>query len=110
MSDYGKKLEDPRWQRLRVSILKAWGGGCMDCGNEDLPLQVHHTYYLKGREPWDYPYTAFKVLCPTCHRKAHAKQNLEDNFCDGEIRPVRTIKQAMLDMINGLIKKSKGNG
>jgi hypothetical protein len=30
-------------------------------------LEVHHTYYERGRDPWDYPINSLVTLCYACH-------------------------------------------
>lgn len=30
-------------------------------------MHVHHKYYLKGANPWEYPLEALCTLCPACH-------------------------------------------
>ncbi len=37
-----------------------------------LPLHVHHLYYIKGKEPWDYKDSALITLCADCHQKRHS--------------------------------------
>lgn len=37
-----------------------------------LPLHVHHQYYIKGIEPWDYKDSALITLCADCHQKRHS--------------------------------------
>lgn len=44
---------------------------CYDCGNSDETLAVHHTYYLAGRLPWQYPTWSLKTLCSDCHNHKH---------------------------------------
>lgn len=34
-------------------------------------LNVHHTYYIKGKAPWEYEDDALITLCEDCHQKAH---------------------------------------
>lgn len=34
-------------------------------------LNVHHTYYIKGKAPWEYEDDALITLCEDCHKKAH---------------------------------------
>lgn len=38
-------------------------------GGEPPTLTIHHLYYERDREPWDYPDNAFMVLCEDCHEK-----------------------------------------
>ncbi|MGH7802531.1 MAG: HNH endonuclease [Thermodesulfobacteriota bacterium] len=45
------------------------GFECEDCGSKDKMLQVHHSYYEKGKPPWKYPDENLHCLCEDCHRK-----------------------------------------
>lgn len=78
---YAEKLKDPRWQNKRQDVLALDNYKCQYC-KTDKNLNVHHRYYVKGREPWDYPNNALITLCLNCHELAHeriksAKQNKE---------------------------------
>lgn len=35
-------------------------------------LNVHHSYYISGRKPWDYPDWCFSTLCKDCHELIHS--------------------------------------
>lgn len=34
-------------------------------------LNIHHTYYIKGRKPWEYDKDVLVSLCENCHKKRH---------------------------------------
>jgi len=106
---YEELLQDPRWDACRRSILKAVGYYCQRCKAENIELHVHHKYYLKNIMPWDYPTDAYEVLCLNCHRREHANENSDFNHESG-IRPVRSIRQVMIDFIQNLSKGVKKNG
>lgn len=40
---------------------------CRICKDESSTLNVHHCYYERGREPWDYPDASLLTLCENCH-------------------------------------------
>jgi hypothetical protein len=67
MGTYSEKLKDPRWQRLRLEIFQRDDFACRKCGDKTRTLAVHHLYYERGREPWEYPATALVTLCEPCH-------------------------------------------
>lgn len=71
-NQYLEKLKDPRWQKKRLEIFERDGWECTNCGNKDETLHVHHTYYLSGREPWEYPDGSLKTRCEMCHKDGHA--------------------------------------
>jgi len=68
---YWEKLRDPRWQKKRLEIMERDGFECCDCGTGALTLNVHHCYYEKGVEPWEYPNQSLKTLCEGCHEVRH---------------------------------------
>jgi hypothetical protein len=80
---YKYRLKEARWGELSRSLKEAVNYTCDRCnqffqnGNY---LTIHHKYYLEDRDPWDYPKSAFQVLCLRCHRsidpsKIHKKNN-----------------------------------
>ncbi|MBY0480833.1 MAG: hypothetical protein K2Q21_05710 [Chitinophagaceae bacterium] len=66
---YSEKLKNPLWQKKRQYVLKRAENNCEDCGKTNVPLDIHHCYYVYGLEPWQYPYDALKALCRDCHNK-----------------------------------------
>lgn len=68
---YWQKLQDPRWQRKRLEILNRAEFCCEICGDSESQLQVHHGYYEKGKEPWEYEDDTLWCLCDGCHENAH---------------------------------------
>lgn len=68
---YKEKLLDPRWQRKRLEILSRNDFCCEDCGTDESTLHVHHRYYLKGKNPWEYEDDALVALCENCHAVDH---------------------------------------
>lgn len=69
---YSEKLLDPRWQKKRLEILQFAGWECENCGSKDKTLHVHHSYYEKGLEPWEYPDISMSALCEMCHAVAQS--------------------------------------
>lgn len=66
---YSNKLLDPRWQRKASIVKERAANKCQDCEKPG-KLEAHHCYYLSMREkyePWEYPLSAFRALCPDCH-------------------------------------------
>jgi hypothetical protein len=66
---YYEKLKDPRWQKKRLEILNMYEFMCMVCQETEEELHVHHVYYEKGKDPWDYPDSALWCLCKSCHEE-----------------------------------------
>lgn len=67
MTSYSEKLKDPRWQKTRLEVLSRDGWNCRSCGSTEKTLHVHHSYYVGGRDPWDYPPSVLVSLCKDCH-------------------------------------------
>jgi hypothetical protein len=74
-SEYAQKLLDPRWQKKRLEVLKRDGWACRNCGDTATTLHVHHTYYERGREPWEYPDRFLQTLCANCHGSERELRN-----------------------------------
>lgn len=67
---YSAKLRDPRWKRKSALVKDRAGHRCQDCGAQ-ARLEAHHCYYTsmsQGYEPWEYPLSAFRALCSSCHQ------------------------------------------
>lgn len=71
---YSEKLKDPRWQKMRLSVLNKAKFKCKWCGDEKEILHVHHIDYLPGRQPWEYEISNFLCLCSTCHKFAELQK------------------------------------
>lgn len=67
---YFEKLKDPRWQKRRLEMMELAGFKCQACGGNDNPLHVHHGYYAKGKDPWEYGPESLHVICEPCHQNA----------------------------------------
>lgn len=64
---YYEKLKDPRWQRKRLEVLDREKFTCQGCGDSQNTLHVHHGFYRRGCDPWEYPDSSLHVLCEGCH-------------------------------------------
>lgn len=68
MATYWEKLKDPRWQKKRLEVLERDKFTCITCGDTESTLHVHHGYYEKGLEPWEYELNTLWTLCEECHK------------------------------------------
>lgn len=75
---YLQKLKDPRWQQLRLKVFERDEWTCQICYSNESPLIVHHRYYLKDREPWEYPLEALVTLCEECHTEERDNRPAEE--------------------------------
>ena len=67
---YKHLLEDKRWKEFRLKVMSERGGKCECCGGTDI-LQIHHTFYISGKMPWEYDIKDMRVLCKKCHQRIH---------------------------------------
>ncbi|MCH8041761.1 MAG: hypothetical protein IH977_15675 [Nitrospinae bacterium] len=51
---YYDLLKHPKWQKKRLRIMERSGFECESCGDNESMLSVHHSYYEKGKKPWEY--------------------------------------------------------
>lgn len=65
---YYQKLLDPRWQKKRLEILSRDDFQCLQCGDGKTTLHVHHGYYERGLDPWEYDDDTLHTLCEECHK------------------------------------------
>jgi hypothetical protein len=79
-STYSDKLKDPRWQKLRLQVFERDRWGCRRCRDKRSPLHLHHKYYLKGNEPWEYPLEAFLTLCERCHTNEYEERGAAEQM------------------------------
>ncbi len=66
---YHQKLKNPRWQKRRLQIMERDDFACRHCDSKDTTLNVHHAYYEKGKDPWDYEDEMLFTLCEACHER-----------------------------------------
>ena len=80
MRNFKEQIKDPRWQRRRLEIMQRDDFKCQICGGGDKTLNVHHLYYDKNKDYWDYTDEGLITLCEDCHEKEHGeyKDGLND--------------------------------
>ena len=67
---YNRLLEDERWKEFRLKVMSERGNKCECCGGTHI-LQIHHTFYISGKMPWEYDIKDMRVLCKKCHQRIH---------------------------------------
>lgn len=67
---YNRLLEDKRWKEFRLKVMSERGNKCECCGGTHI-LQIHHTFYVGGKMPWEYDIDDMRVLCKKCHQRIH---------------------------------------
>lgn len=68
---YKEQLKSPEWLAKRQAIFKRDNRTCVDCQTAGVRIQCHHTYYVKGMKPWEYPEYALVTVCDKCHGVRH---------------------------------------
>ena len=75
VSAFWEKYKDPRWQKRRLQIMELAHFSCSDCGDDKTTLNVHHKWYRKGADPWDYQDDELVCLCAPCHEVFHESKD-----------------------------------
>ncbi len=75
MTNYSKKLRDPRWQKKRLEVLERDNWKCKKCGDDKHELHVHHLRY--SGEPWDVELEDLDTLCALCHKAIEVLNSAE---------------------------------
>jgi len=76
---YNRRRRNVRWWSLSDSLLEKRNYTCQQCGFKDEDNKyvcVHHKYYIEDRDPWNYPFNAYQVLCLKCHNKINHKSDI----------------------------------
>lgn len=78
---------------------------CVECGQKDATLNVHHRYYKSGNKPWQYPSWAMLTLCESCHKAKHSKEPLAEDEDPSEMEEwERMVEFVFGDSIEGYEK------
>lgn len=78
--EYLAKLRDPRWQKKRLQIMQRDEFTCQKCFDSTTTLNVHHNFYQKNTEPWDYPDFALVTFCAECHKEETDNRRQEEEI------------------------------
>jgi hypothetical protein len=73
---YYDLLKRPEWQEKRLRIMERDGFKCTGyyCEGGKGQLHVHHRFYRKGVNPWDYPDGTLETLCEACHESVETSK------------------------------------
>ena len=89
---YGEQLSSMEWKIKREYILQRDNFKCVSCGLKDY-LEVHHKYYIWGRNVWEYDNEVLVTLCSKCHKNIHLFDTIEWKMCeDGYYKDIELIK------------------
>ena len=93
LSEYQKKLLDPKWQKKRLEILERDEFTCRCCAETEKTLHVHHLIYRRElKNPWDYPNNLLVTLCEDCHSEENEYKKL--------------VKEILFDLFTELSSKT----
>lgn len=81
------------WQRKRLEIFSRRGFKCEKCGEETKQLHLHHNYYEKDKNAWEYPDEAYRVLCSTCHNALHNEGNVSMSITRAEKEIIEYLRE-----------------
>jgi hypothetical protein len=68
-NQFWEKYKHPKWQEKRLAIMQRANFRCEHCDEAGKTLNVHHSYYERGFDPWDYPDASLHCLCESCHKE-----------------------------------------
>ncbi len=105
--EFWQKYKDGRWQKLASELKHEQAYTCQWCAvkSEDgEQLHVHHGYYTKDQDPWEYPQESLWVLCDPCHKEAEIVRK-EVRAQIAELHPV--YQSALSDLLSGLAEYQK---
>ena len=83
---YSEKLRDPRWQKVRLEVMNRDNFTCRSCRDTETTLNVHHNFYEKGKNPWDYHMDDLTTLCEACHNRIEACLRVMRRNIGGKMR------------------------
>ncbi len=99
---YSEKLRDPRWQKKRLEIMDRDGFKCRDCGSKTETLNVHHAFYRKGAQPWEYENESLITVCQPCHQVAEDRKNEILQAC------VRPYAAGLVSDVSAILNETQG--
>lgn len=88
---FWEKYKDPKWQKRRLEIMDLAGFRCQSCGDEKTTLNIHHKFYRKGANPWDYADDELECLCAPCHESSHSAKDFLNEVLRSSTLPVSDV-------------------
>ena len=103
-SIYREKLQDPRWQKMRLKAFERDQWACQTCSAEDKPLHAHHKVYKEFAEgPWDCDLVDLVTLCGDCHDHLHAELDASHNKLANAVVRAGFSEPAMINALAAAI-------
>ncbi len=104
--NYTELLKDPRWNKRRLEILKRDNYCCVWCGSGDGILHVHHLYYDKTLDPWEYGNDSLVTLCESCHEDEEKNKFIVNNSVTNALRS-RGFENDTMGLLSESIKSER---
>lgn len=107
MTNYKDQYRHPMWQKKRLEILQRDKFTCVQCGETEVELHVHHAWYAKDCNIWEYPDRMLQTLCSNCHQEWHERKderNIEYNMIICELA---RFSVEYCNVIHGIISSIK---
>ena len=73
--DYKEQIKSPKWQKRRLEIMEKDNFSCQLCGDTETMLNVHHLFYHRDRNIWEYEDWELMTLCENCHKDEHSSMD-----------------------------------
>jgi hypothetical protein len=70
----------------------------MRCGDTENTLTVHHVFYDKDLEPWDYPIENLITFCQECHKEEFDERYDLDRLLAESVRRFGCMNADVLDL------------
>lgn len=93
MGKFKNYYDAPEWKSVRRKVFQRDKYKCMQCSSR-INLHCHHTYYIEGKEVWDYPLSCFQTICEKCHKEFHDRIKGRDMRTNPKIK---SSKDRMID-------------
>lgn len=100
-NDFFEKYKHPKWQKRRLQKLENADFECELCGDSESTLNVHHKYYIKDNNPWEYKDKALACYCEYCHTKEHEFKSTFETMLN-RLKEYFTFSQ-LCNMMDGII-------
>lgn len=112
--EFKEQYKHPNWQKKRLEILERDNYTCVECGETEKTLHVHHDYYARSKKIWEYDDEFLQTLCEDCHSERHEYKSLVKECIDVIFRNnhmLNTLHNILLELygcnINDLKKLLK---
>ena len=91
--DYKEQIKHPKWQKKRLEILERDSYTCLECGEKEKTLHVHHNYYTSIFKLWEYSNEHLQTLCEDCHSERHHLKSLIKEVIDVWFTDNKTLQE-----------------